>query len=231
MLTLEAALRGSRPLEVLCLGAHADDIEIGCGGTVLTLLAGSRPVRFHWVVLSAPGERAQEAERSAKAFLEGAASAEVVIADHRESYFPYSGGEIKDLVQALAARTSPDLVLTHHGGDRHQDHRLVSELTWNAFRDHLILEYEVPKYDGDLGSPNVFVPLTAETGEQKARMLAELYPSQAHRYWFDRETFLGLLRIRGVEARSPTRYAEAFHARKVVVDLAPAHEQPGPEGF
>lgn len=207
------------PLEILCLGAHADDIEIGCGGTVLALLRGARPVRCRWVVFSAPGQRAAEAERSARAFLAGATDSEVTVHQHRENYFPFDGREIKDEMQALAASPRPDIVFAPHRDDRHQDHRVVSELAWNAFRDHLILEYEIPKYDGELGSPNAFVPLTAELCQQKVALLEEMFPSQANRYWFDRETFLGLLRLRGVESRSSTRYAEAFHARKLVLDV------------
>lgn len=213
------------PLDILCLGAHADDIEIGCGGTVLALLLGGQRVRCRWVVFSAPGERAAEAERSASAFLDGSTASDVAIGQHRESYFPFEGSAIKDEIHSLANSMSPDIVFTHHRADRHQDHRLISELTWNAFRDHLILEYEIPKYDGELGSPNVFVPLTRAVCDKKIGLLETMFPSQASRYWFDRETFLSLLRLRGVESRSSTRYAEGFHARKLVVDLSRRGEE------
>jgi len=211
---------GSEPLwdsvtRVLCLGAHSDDIEIGCGGTVLRLLERNPDVTVHWVVMSAAGERRDEALESANAFLARAARAEVVILEHEERYFPYVGAEVKRSFDELAASVSPDLVLTHWRDDLHQDHRLVGELTWNTFRDQLILEYEIPKWDGDLGRPNVFVPLDRAICEQKVETILKMFPSQQERYWFTEETFWAVLRLRGVEARSPSGYAEAFHGRKL----------------
>ncbi len=206
--------------KILCLGAHADDIEIGCGATLLQL-AAARPIECHWVVLSADETRREEARASASNFLADCPHAEVRVASFRESYFPYLGAGLKDFVEALAAELEPDVVFTHARGDLHQDHRIVSELTWNAFRDHLVLEYEIPKYDGDLGQPNLFVPIDATTCARKIELLKAGYPSQAARDWFDEETFRAMLRLRGVEARSPTGYAEAFHARKLTLALAP----------
>ena len=201
---------------VLCLGAHSDDIEIGCGGTVLKLVAANPGLTVHWVVLSADDHRADEARASAERFLGGAMNQEVEVASFRERYFPHLP-ELKEFFDALGGRSQPDLVLTHHGGDAHQDHRAVAELTWNTFRDHLILEYEIPKYDGDLGRPNVFVQLDEDLARRKVRAVLEGFPSQAGHFWFTEETFLALLRLRGVEARSPGGYAEGFHARKLVL--------------
>jgi len=201
----------------LFLGAHSDDIEIGCGGTVLRLLQENPEVSIHWVVLSATGERRDEALKSANAFLAGSARAEVVVKDFSERYFPYRGEAIKRYFDELGRTVSPDLVLTHHRGDLHQDHRSVSELTWNTFRDHLVLEYEILKYDADLGRPNAFVELDRSMCERKVEAILREFPSQRARYWFDDEAFWAMLRLRGVEARSRTGYAEAFHGTKLVL--------------
>jgi LmbE family N-acetylglucosaminyl deacetylase len=201
---------------VLCLGAHADDIEIGCGGTLLYLTGALPRVRLHWVVLSASGARGQEAVKAAELFTAGC-DKEVVLKEYRDGYLPYSGGEVKDFFEEMKRRMNPDLIFTPWRGDAHQDHRLLSELTWNTFRNHLILEYEIPKYDGDMGQPNLFVPLEAPICEQKVDHLLEAFKTQRAKPWFDRETFLGLMRIRGMESNSPSGYAEAFHTRKVVV--------------
>ena len=217
MLSVALGLESTDPLEVLCLGAHADDIEIGCGATLLQLARSDQPVTCHWVVLAADEPRALEARASAGAFLDGCKEVDVRVASFRESYFPYGGSEVKDYMQALASEISPDLVFTHHREDRHQDHRLVAELTWNAFRDHMILEYEVPKYEGDLGHPNVYVPVDAITCTRKIDLLMAGFPSQDGRHWFDEETFRAMLRLRGVEGRSPSGYAEAFHAAKLTL--------------
>jgi len=212
---MEVRLTGLR--NVLCLGAHADDLEIGCGGTLLRLLAENPALEVHWVVLSAPDERAGEARRSAGALLEEAGLVDLRMGDFDESYFPYEGAAVKDYVAALGRELTPDLVLTHWRGDLHQDHRLVSELTWNTFRSHLILEYEIPKWDGDMGRPNVYVPLGQSLCERKVAHLLSAFPSQANKDWFASEVFWGLLRLRGMEARSPSGYAEAFHCRKLVL--------------
>jgi LmbE family N-acetylglucosaminyl deacetylase len=217
MLGLPVPTPPGRPLEVMVLGAHADDIEIGCGGTILTLTGRGTPVRVTWVVLSAVDEREGEARDSAAAFVKNAEQATVIIEGFRDGFFPYQGGLVKDLFEALKPTVRPDLVLTHRRDDAHQDHRLVAELTWNTFRDDLILEYEIPKYDGDLGNPNLFVPLPAATCERKIELLLEGFPSQRARHWFTADTFWGLLRLRGVESASPTRFAEGFTCRKLVL--------------
>ena len=203
---------------VLALGAHADDIEIGCGGTVLKLLQmGGGRISVDWVVLSAPGRRSTEANRGAETFLRQAENARVIIEDFKMSYFPYVGAEIKDRLDLLSKEVSPDLVLTPSRDDFHQDHRLVSELTWNTFRDHLILEYEIPKYDGDLGRPNVFVHLDQETSRLKVRSVLGIFESQRDKPWFSEDVFMAMLRLRGMESRSPTGCAEAFYCRKLVL--------------
>jgi LmbE family N-acetylglucosaminyl deacetylase len=204
-------------LEVLCIGAHCDDIEIGCGGTVLRLVEQFPAVRFRWVVLSSDDARAAEGHRAAEHFLAGAGKQDVRIERFRESYFPWIGAEIKDYFEDLRADVAPDLILTHHRHDRHQDHRVVAELTWNTWRDHLILEYEIPKYEGDLGSPNVFVALDEATAQRKVDGILEHYPSQRRRAWFDADTFRAVLRLRGIEANAPGRFAEGFHGAKVVL--------------
>ena len=215
MLELGLEFDRDSPVQILCLGAHADDIEIGCGGTVLQL-AESRPnARFFWVVLSAHGERHREAAESADRFLEKAGAKTVWLKDFRDGFFPYQGGEVKECFEELKTAVAPDLILTHHRGDLHQDHRLVSELTWNTFRNHLILEYEIPKYDGDLGAPNAFVPLARKTCEEKTSYLLEHYASQRGRSWFSEETFMAILRLRGIESRSQSGYAEGFYGRKL----------------
>lgn len=204
---------------VLAVGAHADDIEIGCGGTVLALTRAHPDVEVRWVVLGAQGERADEARASAERFLESASRADVDVHEFRDGFFPYAGGEIKDLFEALKSDVDPQIVLTHTRKDLHQDHRIVCELTWNTWRDHLIVEYEVPKYDGDLGRPNLFVPITEALAREKAQLITDAFASQHDKHWFDEELFLGLMRIRGMEARSPSGYAEAFTCRKVALDI------------
>jgi LmbE family N-acetylglucosaminyl deacetylase len=213
-----AAPRG-RPLRLLCLGAHCDDIEIGCGGSVLRLIESFPEVSCDWVVFSSNSQRHQEASRSAAAFLAGIPESgrAIAVETFRESYFPWVGAEIKDYFQQrLAAFACPDLIFTHCRDDRHQDHRVVSDLTWNTFRDHMILEYEIPKYDGDLATPNLYVALGETTAERKVGLLLEHFPSQRSRPWFDADTFRGLMRLRGVESNAPERFAEGFYCRKAV---------------
>ena len=215
MLSLDLGKTAGQALTVLCLGAHSDDIEIGCGGTLLHLKSAVAQLKFHWVVFSATGPRAHEAAAAAELFTAGCAK-EVVLKGFRDGFFPYSGGEVKDVFEELKGQVQPDVILTHWSGDAHQDHRLVSELTWNTFRNHLILEYEVPKYDGDMGRPNFFVPLDSAHYEKKVEYLFQSFGSQRDKHWFDRQTFLGLMRIRGMESNAPSGYAEAFFARKAV---------------
>jgi LmbE family N-acetylglucosaminyl deacetylase len=202
---------------VLCIGAHPDDIELGCGGTLLRLLAQNRGVHVDWVVLGAHGDRIAEAEQGAAAFLGGAASREVVLESFRDSFFPFAGEEIKEYFHELAERSRPDLILTHRRDDMHQDHRLVGELTWCAFRDHLILEYEILKYDGDLGRPNVFVTLEEELCTRKVDSIVETFRSQRAKPWFSADAIWSLLRIRGVESHSASRFAEGFVCHKMTV--------------
>jgi LmbE family N-acetylglucosaminyl deacetylase len=202
-------------LRVLCLGAHSDDVEIGCGATMFSLMNSDLKVDVHWAVFGATGDRESEARHSAGVFLTQAASRQVDVYGFTDSFFPYEGAAIKREFQAIKARFVPDVVFTHRGDDRHQDHRVISELTWNTFRDHLILEYEVPKYDGDLGHPNVFVPVDDNARRRKVEVLMDVFRSQRDKRWFSPETFDGLMRIRGVECASPTGYAEGFYVRKL----------------
>jgi LmbE family N-acetylglucosaminyl deacetylase len=202
---------------LLVIGAHSDDIEIGCGGTILKLVEQGAISAICWVVLSGNGERGAEAESSAHALLNGAVDKRVIVRDFKDGFFPYDGGEIKAFFETLKEEISPDIILTHQRQDLHQDHRVSSELTWNTFRDHLILEYEVPKYDGDMGSPNLFVPLDDDVCRQKVAHLLDHFASQRDKRWFREDLFSGLLRLRGMECQSPTSYAEAFYCRKAVL--------------
>ena len=203
-------------LKLLCIGAHSDDIEIGCGGTVVRLLEENPNTEVHWVVVGAMGQRADEAVESANLFLANAKRKEIVIKQFRDGFFPYFGSDIKDFFEKLKGDCSPDLVLTHYRGDLHQDHRLVSELTWNTFRNHLILEYEIPKYDGDIGTPNFFVHLSDATCRKKIQNILRCFKSQRDKNWFSEDTFLSILRIRGLESNAPNRYAEGYYCRKVI---------------
>jgi LmbE family N-acetylglucosaminyl deacetylase len=208
---------GSGPKKILALGAHADDIEIGCGGTILRLLEENPATEVYWVVLGASGQRRTEAVESANIFLANARRKEIVVKEFRDGYFPYVGTELKNFFEELKRKYLPDLILTHHRGDLHQDHQLVSELTWNTFRNHLILEYEIVKYDGDLGAPNFFVHLTEPLARKKIQTILECFKSQRDKSWFSEHVFSSVLRLRGVECRAPSGFAEAFHARKLVL--------------
>ena len=219
MRAFDLVQKRSAALRVMALGAHADDIEIGCGGFILELLRSYRSIDVHWVVFSAHGRRELEARQSAGLFLRGARRKQVTIARFRDGFFPYEGAAIKEALEQLKRGPSPDLVLTHYRDDRHQDHRVVSDLAWNTFRDHLVLEYEIPKYDGDLGVPNCFVPLRRQTCLRKVKLLHQAFATQRGKHWFSVETFTGLMRLRGMECRAPDGYAEAFYARKVVFSL------------
>jgi LmbE family N-acetylglucosaminyl deacetylase len=201
---------------LLVIGAHSDDIEIGCGGTVLRLLRDYPGLQVCWMVMSAAAERVGEARASAEAMLAQAGKADILIHDFRDGFLPYSGPAVKERFEELKQHIQPDLILAHFGRDAHQDHRLVSELTWNTFRDHQILEFEIPKYDGDLGTPNFYVRLDEDVVSAKVAHLFRYFPSQVQRRWFTEDLFRGLLRVRGMECNAPNRYAEAFYARKVV---------------
>jgi LmbE family N-acetylglucosaminyl deacetylase len=202
---------------ILCLGAHPDDIEIGCGGTILRILNEVPAAQFCWVVFSGNQERREEAFQSADLFLRGVKSKKVFVEKFRESYFPFIGAQIKDWFEKLKTEFSPDLIFTHYSKDAHQDHRLISILTWNTFRDHFVLEYEVPKYDGDLGNPNLNVCLTEAHVKQKTSYICNTFQTQKEKQWFDEETFRSILRLRGVECNSPSRFAEAFYCSKIVI--------------
>lgn len=202
---------------VLCLGAHADDIEIGCGGTLLRLIEANPRLEVEWRVFCAKGVRRREAQSSAAQFLKGAGKRRVRLHSFRESYFPEDWAAIKDEFERIAAGFAPEVIFTHWREDRHQDHRVLSDLAWNTFRRHRILEYEIPKYDGDLGQPNVLVGLSDACVDRKLTLLHEQFPSQRSRHWFTEDTFRAILRIRGLEAGPTTRYAEGFHGRKIVL--------------
>ena len=206
-----------RKLRVLCLGSHSDDIEIGCGGTILRLARERPECEFHWIVFSAIGPRGEEARRSAGEFVAAPRLAQLRLATFRDGFMPFMGDEIKATFEELKKSIAPDLILTHNRQDAHQDHRLVAELTWNTFRDHLILEYEIPKYDGDLGRPSVFVPLSSEICDRKVELLTAMFGSQRDKRWFTQDTFLSLMRLRGMECNAPSGYAEAFYCRKLVI--------------
>lgn len=217
MLNIALQKSTDTPIRILCLGAHCDDIEIGAGGAILKLLEQYRRASVHWVVFSSDDQRAEEARQSASLFLRGAESQTVIIKKFRNSFFPYIGADIKTYLEELKQDFTPDVVLTHYGKDFHQDHRVISELTWNSYRDHLILEYEIPKYDGDLSAPNSFVHLDETIARKKVGIIMESFRSQRGKHWFDEQTFLALLRLRGMESNSPGKYAEGFYCRKVVL--------------
>ena len=206
-----------RAQRLLCLGAHCDDIEIGCGGTVLKLIEENPGIEVTWVVFTSTPERRAEAELGAQKFCEGAASLNTIVHDFRDGFLPYRGEQVKDAFEALKAQCDPDLILTHYRNDLHQDHAKVSELTWNTWRNHLILEYEIPKWDGDLGQPNGFVHLSKAQAARKIELLQEVYNSQSNKQWFTDDLFHSLLRLRGMEANSPSLLAEAFYIRKLVL--------------
>jgi LmbE family N-acetylglucosaminyl deacetylase len=207
----------SRVAHILCLGAHSDDIEIGCGGAILRLAEEYPCAVFHWVVFSADGEREAEARRAAVLFAGPARLRGPLLKQFRDGFLPFVGTEIKTVFEELKSMISPDLIFTPSRKDAHQDHRLIGELTWNTFRDHLVLEYEIPKYDGDLGQPSIFVPLTVEQYQRKIEHLMACFPSQQSKSWFEPETFLSLMRLRGMECNAATGYAEAFYCRKAVL--------------
>ncbi|MEZ5876206.1 MAG: PIG-L deacetylase family protein [Hyphomicrobiales bacterium] len=216
MKLVEFAGPGER-LSVLCIGAHSDDIEIGAGATILGWIERGVHLEVHWAVLSASGPRADEARSSARAFLADATRSTIELAEFQDGFFPYQGATIKNWFESLKRRISPDVILCHSRNDAHQDHREVSTLTWNTFRNHTILEYEIPKWDGDLSQPNLFIPASKTLIERKAQLLHDHFGTQRSKDWFDSQTFLGLARLRGSECRAPEGFAEAFHARKIVL--------------
>jgi len=215
MSAISLATHSGKLEHVLCFGAHCDDIEIGCGGTILTLLETCDNLEVTWVLFTSSEKRREEAERGASAFCEKAAKLNLKIFDFRDGFLPWSGAEVKDAMEQVKREiNAPDLVLTHYHKDMHQDHRFIAELTWNTFRNHLILEYEIPKWDGDLGTPNTYLPLSKNTGREKIRLLQEVYNSQQTKKWFTDDLFWSLMRLRGMECNAPDNIAEAFYGRK-----------------
>ena len=217
MFELKLGESDGRRLRILCLGAHCDDIEIGCGGTILRILESHPRSEVHWVVFSSIEIRKAEALVSAKQFLGNAEKSTISVREFRDGFFPYHGLEIKVQFESLKALMDPDLIFTHYHADAHQDHRLVNELTWNTFRNHFVLEYEIPKYEGDLGQPNVYMLLDERTCQKKIEILMNAFPSQSRKQWYSEETFRAILRLRAIESRAPGGYAEAFHCRKLVI--------------
>jgi len=205
----------SEGLKILCLGAHCDDIEIGCGGTILKLIQQYDIEEIHWVVFCSNTTRKKEAEESASQFLEGVKS-KVTVHNFKDGYTPAQWSEIKDKFEKLKKIISPDVIFTHTRDDRHQDHRTIHNFTWNTFRNHMILEYEIPKYDGDLTTPALYVEVDRETAERKNRIILESFQSQQNKHWLDDELLNSLMRIRGVESVSESGFAEGFHVRKMV---------------
>lgn len=216
MMRLSLSVPAGRSLKILCMGAHSDDIEIGCGGTILRLLEEHPSCEIYWIVFNATGVREAEARRGAKSFA-GSRLKEPLLKSFGDGFMPYVGAEVKGVFENDLKQLSPDLIFTHNRGDAHQDHRLISQLTWNTFRDHFILEYEIPKYDGDLGRPSVFVPLEKLIYEKKIQYLMEVFRSQQTKGWFEADTFLALMRLRGMECAASSGYAEAFYCRKLVI--------------
>jgi LmbE family N-acetylglucosaminyl deacetylase len=216
MMHLNFSVKPGARLKILCIGAHSDDIEIGCGGTILRLVEEYPDCEFHWAVFNAIGIRETEARRGAQLFA-GARLDSPLLKTFQDGFMPYIGGEVKAAFESDLKHLSPDLIFTHSGDDAHQDHQLISQLTWNTFRDHFILEYEIPKYDGDLGRPSVLVPLDRKFCESKVEFLMDAFKSQQSKHWFQPETFFSLMRLRGMECAAPSGYAEAFYCRKLVL--------------
>lgn len=219
MLLVDLLKNGKSPVKILCLGAHSDDIEIGCGGTILAMLSDRSDVDVSWVVFSSGSDREREARTSADLFLKQAQQREVIVKQFRDGFFPFDGARIKEDFEKLKMEISPDLIFTHYRDDRHQDHRTISDLTWNTWRNHMILEYEIPKYDGDLAVPNCFIPLKRETCELKIRYICDTFQTQSNKAWLTEDTFQAILRLRGVECAATEKYAEAFYCRKLVCDV------------
>jgi LmbE family N-acetylglucosaminyl deacetylase len=217
MIHLDLNVGPTRAPQILCLGCHSDDIEIGCGGSILRMAEQYPECDLHWVVFSALGAREAEARRGAMLFGGPRLKATPLLKTFQDGFMPYVGAEVKTIFEKELKQLSPDLIFTHNGKDAHQDHRLIAELTWNTFRDHLILEYEIPKYDGDMGRPSVFVPLDRELCHKKVGYLMDTFQSQCNKQWFQQDTFLSLMRLRGMECNAPSGYAEAFYCRKLVL--------------
>jgi LmbE family N-acetylglucosaminyl deacetylase len=215
-LELGKAGDGRRRLRVLAVGAHCDDIDIGCGGAMLALLE-RYDADVTWVVFGSSPVREREFRASARRFLRRAHNVKLIVHKFRDGFFPAQYASIKEAFEALKAEPNPDLIFSHHRSDLHQDHRVVAELTWNTFRDHLVLEYEIPKYEGDLSTPSAYVSLSRNQVERKIGILWSCYRTQQTKRWFTPETFRALMRIRGIESGGETGWAEAFHANKLLL--------------
>ena len=209
--------KSEETITILAMGAHCDDIEIGCGGAILSIIKDNPHVNITWIVFSSTEKRKVEATKGAKLYCENAAAFDLRIMDFKDGFLPYHGEDLKNTFESLKGEINPDLIFTHYRHDLHQDHRLVSELTWNTFRNHLILEYEIPKWDGDIGTPNTFVHLDEATGLKKIKYLQQIYNSQKTKAWFTDDLFWSLMRIRGMESNSPSLIAEAFYSRKSIL--------------
>ena len=207
---------GTSP-NVLCFGAHCDDIEIGCGGTITNLINEYKDIEFYWVVFCTNQEREKELCKSFEFFLKKVQKKSINVFNFKDGFLPYQADKVKDIFEQIKKMFVPDLILTHYRDDRHQDHRTVSDLTWNTYRDHLILEYEIPKYDGDFGTPNFFVELSEAACRQKIGNILQTYVSQREKHWFTEDIFLATARLRGMEACARSKYAEAFYCRKIVL--------------
>jgi LmbE family N-acetylglucosaminyl deacetylase len=216
--SLDLAKSQKGRLDVLCIGAHCDDIEIGCGGTVLALQRRYPGCRVHWLILTSVPARRSEALAAARAFVKPACRGETLVCDFPDGMLPGHLVQVKERFEAFKALVDPELILTHHGLDRHQDHSLVSQVTWQTFREHMIWEYEIPKYDGDLVTPNMYVPVSATAAARKIRLIVKAFESQRGKSWFTAENLLAMMRLRGLECRSPSGFAEGFHCRKLVFD-------------
>jgi len=214
---LKIGLDNQLQKRILCVGAHSDDIEIGCGGTILRFLTENDKIEIYWIVFGADTERAVEARRSANFFLKDAKQKKIILKNFRDGFFPYIGGEIKECFERLKKEFFPDIIFTHYRNDLHQDHRIISELTYNTFRDNLILEYEIPKFDGDLGSPNLFIHLNKTICRKKISKVITYFSSQSEKEWFTEDTFWSILRLRGIESNAPDKYAEGFYCRKIII--------------
>jgi LmbE family N-acetylglucosaminyl deacetylase len=216
MLNLKAFWKIPMP-KILCLGAHPDDLEIGCGGTILRIIDEVPEATFSWIVFSGTESRRKEGLKSADMFLNKTDNKRIIFEEFRDSYFPFMGDRIKDYFEKLKKEFSPDIILTHYSKDAHQDHSLISKLTWNTFRNHLILEYEIPKYDGDLGIPNLYVSLSESYVLRKLEILNDAFKTQKEKRWFDDDVFRSLLRLRGAECNSQSRFAEGYYCKKIVL--------------
>jgi len=214
MIPLRIGDQAAAPRRVLAIGAHSDDVEIGCGGLMLALAERHAELEFTWVVMTGGDDRVAEAEASARAFFPDRREPDLVVGRLRDGFLPYEAVATKELLRSVAATVEPELILNHHHRDLHQDHRFCAELGLQTFRDHLILEYEIPKYDADLGRPNLYTPLSAAQVDRKVEHLMERFASQRSKRWFSADLFRGLMRVRGVEAAAESGFAEAFHLRK-----------------